>query len=420
MDLTAGKGPGRRAPARAARAARTTTAAVCVGAMVAAGLLATGATAHGADAGGAQLRLQRDADAVRHTGATGLLVEVRDAAGRTTTARSGVADLRRGGPVPQRSYYRIGSDTKTMVAVVALQLVAEGALSLDDTVERRLPGVVAGNGNDGSRVTLRNLLQHTSGLTDYTDILFEDPEKLTPAYYREHRFSAQTPGEQVALAMTRAPGWLPDADDPGSQTRWAYSNTNYVLAGMIIERVTGRPWEHAVHERIVEPLGLRRTMSMGTSAYVPRPTASGYTQFPGRRGLTDTTVSVGGGADGGVVSTAADMNVFLRALMGGDLLPPAQLAQMRTTVPAPVGDDGGPERYGLGIAWRPAPGCADGVWYHGGTSFGTVSETAVTPDGRASAAAAVFTTRFGDEKRFLEQAAASIRLVDRAVCAKRR
>ncbi len=71
--------------------------------------------------------------------------------------------------------------------------------------------------------------------------------------------------------MSRAPGWLPDPENPGAETRWAYSNTNYVLIGMLIERVTGHPWEQEIHERIIEPLGLRHTLTMGTSAYVPQP-----------------------------------------------------------------------------------------------------------------------------------------------------
>nr|WP_307840883.1 serine hydrolase domain-containing protein [Streptomyces sp. GESEQ-4] len=387
--------------------------AAVVGAMV----LGSGAWAQGDDSDSARgTRLQRDADAVVGTGASGLVVQARDAGGRHREARAGVRDLERGGRVPFDAYYRIGSDTKTFVAVAALQLVAEGELALDDTVEQWLPGVVTGHGNDGSRVTIRNLLQHTSGLPNYTDILFSDPKELTPENYRAKRFTARTPAEQVALAMTRAPGWLPDAGDPGSETRWAYSNTNYVLIGMIIERATGHPWEQEIHERIIEPLGLRHTLTLGTSAYVPQPTAIAYLQFPGRDDLTDTTLQVDGGADGGIVSTTTDMNTFLRALMDGTLLPPKQLAQMRTTVPAPDFAGGAKARYGLGIAWRPVDGCDTGVWYHGGTSFGTVSEAAVTPDGEVSAAAAVFTTRFGDQKRSAEQEKATYGMVERAVC----
>ncbi|MFF9451230.1 serine hydrolase, partial [Streptomyces althioticus] len=123
-----------------------------VAAIGTASLLGPGTTAEAMGGGGdVRSRLQRDADAVRDTGATGLTVLARDAAGRETQARSGTASLKDGGRVPFDAYYRIGSDTKTFTAVATLQLVGEGALSLDDTVEQWLPGVVAGNGNDGSR-----------------------------------------------------------------------------------------------------------------------------------------------------------------------------------------------------------------------------------------------------------------------------
>jgi D-alanyl-D-alanine carboxypeptidase len=236
--------------------------------------------------------------------------------------------------VPSDAYYRIGSTTKTFTAVVALQLVAEGTLGLDDTVEQWLPGVVSGNGHDGSRITLTNLLRQTSGLPDYDDLLFGDPEDFTPEAYREGRFTPRTSEELVDLALTRPPAWLPDAGDPSAETRWAYSNTNYLLAGMIIEEATGHSWEREVHERIIEPLGLTHTLTPGTSAYVPEPTATAYTQFPGHEELTDTSLAAGPGPDGAIISTNQDMNTFLRALMGGELLPPEQLAAMKETVPA--------------------------------------------------------------------------------------
>ncbi|GAB2914318.1 serine hydrolase domain-containing protein [Streptomyces mayteni] len=395
--------------------ARTALAVAGLGAIGAATAFGSGSWAQAASVERpSRGQLQHDADAVRDTGASGLIVQARDGAGREREARSGVADLAAGGQVPFDSYYRIGSDTKTFVSVVTLQLVAEGELSLDDTVEQWLPGLVTGNGNDGGRITIRNLLQQTSGLANYTDIFFGDPEQLTPENYLAQRFTPRAPEDKVALAMTHAPGWLPDADDPAAETRWSYSNTNYVLAGMIIEQATGHPWEQEVHERIIAPLDLRHTMTPGTSAYVPQPTATAYLQFPGREELTDTTLSVDGGADGGIISTTGDMNTFLRALMDGTLLPAEQLAQMRTTVPA---DFGHPEAgYGLGIAWRPAEGCDEGVWFHGGTSFGTSSEAAVTPEGEVSAASAIFTTPIGDQDRFTAQSEAAVAMIDRAVC----
>ncbi|WP_052848597.1 serine hydrolase domain-containing protein [Streptomyces avicenniae] len=393
-----------------ARAGLAGTAALAIGAATLIG---------GADTGAAEGRghtgLERDTRALRDTGATAVVSATSDAAGRVQRARAGVTDLDDPQPLAYDSYYRVGSDAKTFTAAVVLQLVGEGRLSLGDTVERWLPGVVTGNGNDGSRVTVRDLLQHTSGITNYTDVLYADPEDLTPEAYLADRFRGLTPREQVALAMSRAPGWLPT---PG-QTRWAYSNTNYVLAGMIIEEATGNPWAQEIHERIIGPLGLRHTLTPGTSAYVPEPTATAYLQFPGHDELIDTTLMVDGGADGGVISTAEDMTAFHRALMDGTLLGPGELAELRRTVPAPGFSAVPGTRYGLGIAWRPARGCPDGLWFHGGTSFGTASEGAVTDDGRAAVAAGIYTLSFADQQAQEARNAAARRLTDRALCGAR-
>ncbi|WP_308118059.1 serine hydrolase domain-containing protein [Streptomyces buecherae] len=356
--------------------------------------------------------LQRDVAAVRATGATGVLAEVQTAGGRAA-ARAGTADLATGRPVPWDAYYRIGSDTKPFTATVALQLVGEGALALTDPVERWLPGLVRGNGNDGRRITLANLLRHTSGLADYLAASGEG-EPPTPAGYRAGRFSHQTPRQQVAAALSQPPGWLPDADAPARERRWSYSNTNYVLAGLIIERVTGHSWAQEVHERVIEPLGLRHTLAPGTSPYVPQPTATAYTAFPGERGLTDTTLAFGGYADGSLISTPRELATFWRALFGGRLLRPAQLAAMRQTVPAPDWIAARGVRYGLGVAWRPVRGSSDGIWFHGGTHLGTVSESGVRPDGSRAATAAVFTLRMACDAADA-QARAALRLVDNAL-----
>ncbi|RKS78760.1 D-alanyl-D-alanine carboxypeptidase [Actinomadura pelletieri DSM 43383] len=358
--------------------------------------------------------LQGDVDAIRATGATGVLAEVRTSSGGHA-ARAGVADLRTGRPVPWNSYFRIGSDTKTYTSVVALQLVGEGKLQLTDTVEKWLPGLVRGKGNDGRKITVKNLLRHTSGLNDYVAVELGDGSDWTPEKYRENRFRVSTPQEKVATAMTRPPQWVPNTSNPAEETRWGYSNTNYVLAGLIIEKVTGRSWEQQVHERIIEPLGLRHTITPGTSAYVPQPSATAYTRFPGRKDLTDTSINVGAGPEGGIIGTPHDHATFLRALLGGRLLRPAQLAQMKQTVPV---DDWIPAdgvRYGLGLAWRPVRNCTGGVWFHGGTSYGVISESGASADGRRAASVAVSTFRPGDPAQDAQDKA-SLRLVDKAVC----
>ncbi|MFE6779769.1 serine hydrolase domain-containing protein [Streptomyces sp. NPDC057702] len=385
-------------------------AALLAGASPAAASAATG-PARAGDRAHLDPGLQRDVDALHATGATGVLAEVRSATARAA-ARAGVADLRSGHPVPWDAYYRIGSDTKTFTATVALQLVGEGRLALTDTVERWLPGLVRGNGNDGRRITVANLLRHTSGLNDHLAV--SGGQAPTPEGYREGRFTWRTPRQQVAAALSEPPLWLPDADDPAGERRWSYSNTNYVLAGLVIERVSGHPWAREVHERIIEPLGLRHTLIPGTSPYVPQPTATAYTAFPDGSGLTDTTLAHGGYADGSLISTPRELATFLRALFGGRLLRPAQLAAMRQTVPAEDWIAASGVRYGLGIAWRPARGSAEGLWFHGGTHLGVVSESGVRPDGSRAASAAIFTLRMtGDPTD--AQARAALRLVDNAL-----
>lgn len=144
-------------------------------------------------------------------------------------------------PVPWNAHFRVASTTKTFVATVVLQLVAEKRLSLDDTVEHWLPGVVAGNGNDGGRITVRDLLRQTSGLYDYID----DPEIQDALinHFDENRYDTTPAVDLVAVAMKHRPVFVPQ---PGGPTRWAYSNTNYLLAGMIAEEAAwaraGRTW----------------------------------------------------------------------------------------------------------------------------------------------------------------------------------
>ncbi|MFF7843386.1 serine hydrolase domain-containing protein [Streptomyces ossamyceticus] len=364
--------------------------------------------------------LQRDADAVRDSGVTGVSVRV-DSPRGARTARSGLGDLRTGAPVPPAEYIRIGSTTKTYVATVLLQLVGEGRLSLEDSVDRWLPGVVRGNGNDGRRVTVRQLLQHTSGLPDYIADVLPD---MSAAGYLEHRSTTYSSRQRVAFAMTHPPVFAPG-------TRWEYSNTNYILAGMVIEAVTGRSWDKEVEERILRPLRLTRTYAPGDDPPLPRPHARNYQQFeaaetgggsasaasPGS--LTDTTLAYlpfDGDADGSLISTAADTNRFFSALLGGRLLAPAQLAEMRRTVAVPdtPGEVPG-SRYGLGLAWTPLS-CGGGYWGHSGSGFGYLAWPATTGDGRVSVTVAVH-SRPADETTAVRQIRAITDLVDHAICA---
>ncbi|MGZ0205825.1 serine hydrolase domain-containing protein [Streptomyces sp. RM1] len=316
---------------------------------------------------------RRAVEAAVAAGVPGVTVTVRDPHG-TWSATAGTGDLRTGEPRSPRDRYRIGSMTKTFVATVLLQLEAEGRLSLDDTVDKWLPGLVRGHGNDGRRITLRSLLDHTSGLPNYTQDEEFRAAHLTEDGFRRHRYDTLTPNELVAIALRHAPDFAPG-------TSWHYSNTNYVVAGMIIEKVTGHSYATEITRRVIEPLGLRATSLPGTEVTLPRPGGRAYSTFGDPAGpvydVTDLDPSLAG-SSGEVISDSADLDRFYGALLGGRLLPARQLAEMRTTVAI----DGAPDvRYGLGLMDRRLS-CGVHVWTHTGDILGSTSVAAATADGR--------------------------------------
>ncbi|WP_242903045.1 serine hydrolase domain-containing protein [Actinomadura terrae] len=344
-----------------------------------------------------QTQLQRDADAVRDAGVIGVQAQVVTPGGRYA-ARSGTAVIGRDVPVPRNGYFRIGSNTKTFVATVALQLEAEGRLSLDDTVEDWLPGLVKGNGNDGRKITIRNLLQHTSGLYDWPHDI--ETQMQTPQGFHKYQFARFTPRQSVARSIAHAPLFR-----PGS--KWSYSNVNYMIVGMIIDKATGHSWRDEVKRRIIAPLGLRHTLLPGDSPSLPRPHAEGYTIDPTTsRPFRSTVVSLGwAGPAGEIISTADDLGRFWRGLLGGELLTHRQLKKMKTTVSTGVaGWD-----YGLGIM-RMRLSCG-AVWSHPGGTPGFVTGNAVTPGGRTSVILSEST-----DSQSAETAAPRQNLIDHAVC----
>ncbi|GAA4680956.1 serine hydrolase domain-containing protein [Streptomyces youssoufiensis] len=380
---------------------------------VAAGAVAT-ATGTAPDRSPVDRReLRRDTNAVHVAGATGVVAEVRTPDGGAR-ARAGDGNVATRRPVPWRAHYRVGGVGRPFASVVALQLVGEGRLRLADPVERVLPGVVTGHGNDGTRITVADLLRHTSGLADYADQL-PGARDLTPRAFEARRFTAYEPAELVRLAMARGPRWQPDPSAPVATKRWGYSRTNDLLVDLVIEKVTGRPVAREIHDRVIARLGLRHTFTAGTSAYLPRPAATGYTRFPGTDQLTDTSVFVPL-PDTSVISTTGDVAEFFRALFDGRLLGDAERARLRETTAARDGWGGeSGVRFGLGVYWRPVAGCDAGVWYHGGSSPGHVAAAGATDDGRRAVATAVTTWRPGSVQQRRQDEATS-RLVDHALC----
>jgi D-alanyl-D-alanine carboxypeptidase len=351
-------------------------------------------------------RLRRDAEAITALGVTGVQARLTGPDGRSLTATSGVADLRTRRPVSPDGYFRIASVTKAFVATVILRLAGDGRLSLDDTVERWLPGVVSGNGNDGRAITLRRLLQHTGGIHD------DYPDYTSAEDFYQHRYDTYTPEQTVARAMRHRPDFRPGED-------WGYSNTGYVLLGMVIQRVTGHPWHEEVRDRILRPLGLRHTFFPGTSPTLPRPHAESYQRFRPGEPLVDVTEQVGrlDNGEAGLVSTTADLNRFFRALLGGRLLPRARLAQMKQTIP--VGEEFEPlmpgARDGLGLFSRPLS-CGGRYWGHEGGDSGWISAVAVTADGRRGVTVSLSGTLAESADHVLRVEQAESKLVDDALC----
>ncbi|MFE7134539.1 serine hydrolase domain-containing protein [Streptomyces sp. NPDC057638] len=317
---------------------------------------------------------QRAMDALVRAGIPGVIAESRTDRG-VWKGTSGVADLTTGKKRGTQDRFRAASITKTFVATVLLQQEADGLLSLDDTVEHWLPGVVRGNGNDGRKITVRQLLNHSSGLYEYT----ADPEYQrtyeTEAFLK-HRYDTVTPLERVRIGLAYQPDFA-----PGAQHQ--YSNTGYVLAGMIIEKVSGNSYEKEVVDRVLRPLGLRATTLPGDTVQMPRPSGRAYSRLsldPAApiHDVTDQNGSFSW-ADGDIISTTSDLTRFLRALLQGELLPPEQLRAMKTMLPA----DGriGYADYGLGL-YSYKTSCGVRVWGHSGGAPGSSNDLVGTEDGR--------------------------------------
>ncbi|MFC9506912.1 serine hydrolase domain-containing protein [Streptomyces sp. NPDC057002] len=356
---------------------------------------------------------QEAARALETTRAVSVHIHVRDRR-HTVEAGAGESALGTGRPVPDGAHFRAASVTKSFVAATVLHLAAERRLSLDDTVEHWLPGLVRGHGNDGRRITVRHLLQHTSGLHDYDST--ELTGRTAPDFER-HRLDHIDPEHLVAAALRHAPDF-PPANPGDPEPRWSYSNTGYHLLGAIIEKATGRPWAEEVQARIVRRLGLRGTRVPGDDPYLPEPYAHTYHRFSGSGGYTDTTVRnmAWAGAAGALVSTSRDLDRFFTALLTGELLPPRELAAMRGTVPSNAEHQRFTPgmRYGLGLMRQPLS-CGGSRWGHHGDLEGTFVRTGVTADG-SRAVVVTANGRTTDDTHLLTTEKALQGIIDRLLC----
>ncbi|MBD0838615.1 serine hydrolase domain-containing protein [Streptomyces sp. TRM68416] len=316
------------------------------------------------------LRVLTDRD-----GITGAAVLVSDPAAdepcRRLAETAGTADLRTGRPMDTVDRLRVGSVTKTFTAALVLQLVAERRLSLEAPVDRYLPGLIHGHGHDGRLITVRQLLQHTSGLPDYLEAPeWEHPERLRYRHFEPRDLVRR------ALELSRPQG------------TWHYATTNYLVLGLLVREVTGRTPEAEITRRIIEPLGLHDTYWPGDDTRVRGPHSRSYFRDGDGRRVDGTAWNMTfGGVGGALVSSPGDLTRFAAALFDGRLLPLAQLAEMRRTVEADADRLWPGARYGLGLISTPLS-CGGTWWGHGGTvPGGHRALVAVSTDGRSVAVA---------------------------------
>ncbi|WP_459549385.1 serine hydrolase domain-containing protein [Nocardia sp. X0981] len=291
-----------------------------------------------------------------------IVLRVSDHDGRRdiVAAGSGVDQDAEPGPATR---FRIGSITKTFVATVVLQLVDEGRIELDAPIAGQLPDPIPG----GEQITVRQLLNHTSGLYDY----MKEQGMSTNRWRGKDRFASYRPRELLATALRHDPYFAPG-------TRFRYSNTNYIVLGLLIEHVTGRSYGTEIRDRILVPLGLTATTVPGDDPGIPRPALAAYRTIDGERTeVTRMNPSLDWAA-GEMISTTADLETFFTALLSGGLTSPHALTEMRRTVS--MGGMG--FHYGLGLQ-RFDPPCGDSVWGHGGELLGYVSYALRSDEGRA-------------------------------------
>ncbi|MEU3461028.1 serine hydrolase domain-containing protein [Streptomyces sp. NPDC006733] len=318
-------------------------------------------------------------------GAPGVMTRIDGDGGRSVYRETaGVADRSNGRAMNTDARFRIGSITKSFSTVVLLQLVHEGKVALDTPVDTYLPGLLP-----DPTITVRHLLTHRSGLWDYTNDMFEN----TVPGFEAVRNKVFTYQELVKLSIAH-----PATAKPGAA--YQYSNTNFVVVGALIEKVTGHSVRTEYQRRIISPLHLTDTVYVHPSATIPGLHINGYLT-PDEAGAplvdsTDQTVSWAQSA-GAMVSNPRDLNRFFSALLGGRLLSADLLAEMLRMTPS---DTSGTRFYGLGLRQRDLS-CGISVYGHTGTVQGFYSYAFTTRDGRRSVSSMANTSNNGNVNTIL-------------------
>lgn len=325
-------------------------------------------------------------DAVHDAGMPGIFAEVRDG-DEVWRGAAGLADVSTQRPVTPDLRHRVGSITKTFTAAAVLQQVEQGAVELDAPVGRYLPRLVPGGRGDA--ITIRMLLNHTSGLAEYLPHAypslraFPNVAQVTPDSLDDLRYRSFDPLELINMGVSS-----PAVGKPGG-TPGVYSNTNYLLVAQLLELVTGLPAEECITRNVIDRARLQHT-SFPDTPRIDEPHALMYESLFGLidppRDYSDFDMSwVGPSAS--LVSTVADLNSFFRLLLDGKIIGTASLTEMQRTVSV-VALDGHLIDYGLGLHRFSLPGCGP-VWGNDGTAWGAGATSMISGDGRRQVSAAV-------------------------------
>jgi D-alanyl-D-alanine carboxypeptidase len=279
----------------------------------------------------------------------------------------GVRNIKSGLPMRIHDRMRIASAAKAFSGAVALSLVSKGKLSLQDTIGERLRELLP---EAWWEVTLRQLLNHTSGIPDFAgdegvaDAFVASPKKAPPP---EELLSLM---EEVDLLF-----------DPGSE--YHYSNSDNIVVALMVEAATGTSYEEQLRERVYKPLGLRKTtLPRGTN--LRKPFIHGYSSQDPPEDLSEDFAAGWAWASGGIVSTPADLNDFIRGYVGGKLFDERTQAKQRRVIEGASSDPPGPGKNSAGLAiFRYETRCGT-VWGHTGNTAGYTQFAAASADGRRS------------------------------------
>jgi D-alanyl-D-alanine carboxypeptidase len=286
----------------------------------------------------------------------GAIAHYRSSAYRPWSGAAGLGEVPRGVAMRPQDRFRAGSVLKTFLATVILQHVEEGALALDQKLPALLPEAVTSRIASADQISLRMLLDHTSGIPEWVTKEVEAQVMADPG-------RVWTTDEALDIAARLPPDHAPGAS-------WKYSNTDYTLIGLVLDRVGGKSWRAQVRERVLDRLGLSgTTLPEPGDRTMPGPYAHGYQAVDGAaRDLTSIDPSMAGAAGGhALVTTAQDLGRFLDALLAGALFAqPATLTAMTTMIDAPH-ESGLPHRYGLGLEEFTLPGGATVIGHAGST-----------------------------------------------------